>query len=69
MTLNRSRKPDARATNVLQLVHCDLAGPVDPVAKDGFRYALVFVDDYSGCTTTYFLKQKSDNVRATKRYL
>ena len=37
MTLNRSRKPDARATNILQLLHCDLVGPVDPVAKDGFR--------------------------------
>jgi len=69
MTQNRSRKPDAHATNVLELVHCDLAGPVDPVAKDGFRYALVFVDDYSGCTVTYFLKQKSDTVKATKRYL
>lgn len=69
MTQNSSRKPDARAINVLDFVHCDLSGPVDPVAKDGFRYALVFVDDYSGCTMTYFLKQKSDTVCATKRYL
>jgi len=68
MTQNRSRKPDARATNVLELVHCDLAGPVDPVvAKDGFRYALLFVDDYSGCTITYFLKQKSDTVSKQPR--
>jgi hypothetical protein len=26
-------------------VHSDLAGPVNPVGKDGFNYALSFVDD------------------------
>ena len=48
MSQHRSREPDERATYPLELVHCDLAGPVDPTAKDGFRYALSFVDDYSG---------------------
>ena len=50
-------------------MHCDLAGPIDPVAKDGFRYALSFVDDYSGLNMVYFLKQKSDAVTATERFL
>ena len=69
MTQNRSRKPDERAKSVFDLVHCDLAGPIKQVAKEGFRYALVFVDDYSGGTVTYFLQQKSDTVKATKKYL
>ena len=33
----RNRKPDIRATKPFQLIHTDLAGPIDPVAKDGFR--------------------------------
>ena len=69
MSQHRSREPDERATCPLELVHCDLAGPVDPIAKDGFRYALSFVDDYSGVNMVYFLKQKSDTTVATERFL
>ena len=32
-----SKKPDTRASSPLQLVHHDLAGPVTPKAKGGFR--------------------------------
>ena len=69
MCQHRSSVPDERATSPLQFVHCDLAGPIDPVAKDGFRYALSFVDDYSGITMVYFLKQKCDTTEATVRFL
>ena len=63
-----SRKPDERATAALEFVHCDLAGPISPVARDGFRYALCFVDDHSGINMVYFLKQKSDTLEATKKF-
>ncbi len=65
----RSREPDIRATKPFELVHTDLAGPIDPVAKDGFRYVIIFTDDYSGCLFTYFLKEKSDAVKATEKFL
>lgn len=65
----RNRKPDQRATDSLDLVHCDLAGPIDPVARGGFRYALSFVDDYTGIIMVYFLKQKSDTLEATEKFL
>lgn len=51
------------------MIHTDLAGPIDPVAKDGFRYAIIFVNDYSGCTFTYYLKEKSDAPKAAKKFL
>lgn len=65
----RNRKPDERAKEPLEFVHCDLAGPISPVAKDGFRYALSFVDDHTGVNPVYFLKHKSDTVEATEKFL
>ncbi len=38
----RNRDPDVIAEEPFQLVHTDLAGPIDPIAKDGFRYAIIF---------------------------
>ncbi len=64
---NRNREPDERAKDVLELVHADLAGPIEPAGKDGFRCALAFTDDYSGAVFTYFLKTKS--VKATERFI
>ena len=53
-----NRHPDARATYPLELVHTDLAGPINPVVKDGFRYEMVFTADYSGCLFTYSLIER-----------
>ena len=67
-TNTRNVDPDIRATKPFELIHTDLAGPVDPVAKEGYRYAMIFVDDYSSCSFTYFLKEKSDAVKATEKF-
>lgn len=49
MEKSRKREPDTRAKATLKLLHTDLAGPVDPEAKDiGFWYTLAFMDNYSG---------------------
>lgn len=65
----RNRKPDARAKKPLELVHTDLAGPMQPTSLEGFRYAQSFTDDYSGTMMVYFLKSKSDTIEATERFL
>jgi len=67
-TNTRNRDPDIRAIKPFELIHTDLAGPVNPVGKNGFRYAMIFVDDYSSCTFTYFLKEKSDALKATEKF-
>ena len=67
MSQYKNREPDKWATSPLEFVHCDLAGPISPVAKDGFKYALTFVDDYTGAICVYFLKNKSDTVAATEK--
>ena len=37
--------------------------------KDGFRYIIIFTDDYSGCLFSNFLKEKSDASKATRKFL
>ena len=69
MTQQRSRKADRRANAILELVHCDLAGPIDPIAREGYRYALAFVDDYSGLVMIYLLVNKHDTLKATEKFL
>lgn len=45
---------------LLELVYIDLVGFIDLVFREGFRYLIVFIDDYLGVVFVYFLKCKSD---------
>ena len=64
-----SRQPDERATAPLQFIHSDLAGPIEPVAKDGLKYVINFVDDFTGASFVYFLRCKSDATKALEKFL
>jgi len=64
-----SRTPDEKATRPLEFIHCDLAGPVEVASREGSKYSIVFVDDYTGIIFVYFLKNKSDATAATKKFL
>ena len=63
--MTKSRNPHIRSKAP---VHTDPAGPIDPMSKEGFRYSIAFTDDY-GVAFVYFLKNKSDTVEATKKFL
>ena len=65
----RNHQPDPRATKPFELIHTDLAGPIEPVAKEGYKYTMIFTDDYSVCLFTYFLKSKSDAPKVTEKFL
>ncbi|KAL7641208.1 UNVERIFIED_CONTAM: hypothetical protein RMT77_008346 [Armadillidium vulgare] len=69
MTQIRNREAEKYTTGILELVYCDLAGPIDPVARDGFKYVISFVDDYSGAIFVYLLKSKADTIAATEKFL
>lgn len=51
---------DKRSSHVLDIVHCDLWGPAPVSSASGYRYYVIFVDDFSRFTWFYPLKQKSD---------
>ena len=57
MSNDRNMTLARKATKILALVHSDLAGPIQPLVKDGYKYIINFIDDYSGLTMLYFLKQ------------
>ena len=69
MSNDRNKTLDSKATKILALVHSDLAGPIQPLAKDGYKYVLNFIDNYSSLTMLYFLKHKSDTLLAIMKYL
>ena len=64
-----SKSPDSRATSPLELVHCDLAGPLSPVTKENYKFVITFVDDYSGLVMVYCLKNKTGATYALKKFL
>lgn len=44
----------------LELIWSDIFGPVSPESKDGKRYFISFLDDYTHFTVIYLIKNKSE---------
>lgn len=49
--------------------YCILAGLIELISLNGFKYTPCFVNDYSGQIMVYFLKQKHDTFLTTKKCL
>lgn len=58
-----------RAEAALELVHTDLAGPIEPESRNGHRFALSITGSYSSAVFVYFIKTKSDTLQATEKFL
>lgn len=58
----QTRKPfnnkGTRASEILELVHSDLCGPMETNSLSGARYFYTFIDDYTRKVFVYFLKTK-----------
>lgn len=48
----------SRASKVLQRLHMDLIGPIDPISWSGHKYILTIVDNFSGYLTGIPFKSK-----------
>lgn len=49
----------SRATELLEVIHADLCGPMEVNSIGGSRYYLILEDDFSRMTFVYFLKHKN----------
>ena len=67
--LGKRQLEDVRAAEPLEFVHSHLSDAIDLIARDGFRYGMPFIDDDSGAIFIYFLKQKSNAVNASHKFL
>jgi histone deacetylase 1/2 len=56
-------------TKPFEVVHCDLWGPAPFVSYYGYSYYITFVDTYTKYTWIYFLKSKSDALKAFTNFL
>jgi len=49
-----------RSSSAFELVHSDVWGPSHVPSVKGFRYFLIFIDDFSCMTWLYLLKKVSE---------
>ncbi|GKD87878.1 ribonuclease H-like domain-containing protein, partial [Tanacetum coccineum] len=60
---NQTREPfplsDHKSESVGDIVHCDVWGLYKVVSKDGYKYFLTLVDDFSRAVWVYLLKSKT----------
>ncbi len=61
--------PNIKATHPLERVHSDVCGPINPSSREGFKYIINFVDEYSGMLFVYILRSKNEATTALKNFL
>ena len=57
-----------RATNLLEIIHTDVCGPMSVEARGGYRYFLTFTDDFSRYGYIYLMKHKSETFEKFKEF-
>jgi transposase InsO family protein len=62
------KKSTWRASQILQLVHADICGPINPISNSKKRYIISFIDDYSRKTWVYYLVEKSEALYVFKSF-
>ena len=57
-----------RGKQLLELVHSDICGPINPISNGRKRYFITFIDDFSRKTWVYFLQGKSEAFSVFKSF-
>ena len=56
------------ASDVLDLVHTDVCGPMSTSARRGYYYFITFIDDLSRYGYIYLMKHKSESFEMFKHF-
>ena len=56
------------STQLLELIHSDVCGPLEVQSLGGSRYFVTFIDDYSKWTVVYTMRHKSDTFSCFKKF-
>ena len=57
-----------RATDLLEIIHTDVYGPMSVDARGRYRYFLIFIDDLSRYGYIYLMKHKSEIFEKFKEF-
>ena len=57
-----------RATNLLEIIHTDVCGPMSVEARGGYPYFMKFTDDLSRYGYIYLMKHKSETFEKFKEF-
>ena len=68
MTKTPFTKHGERASDILDLVHTDVCGPMSTQARGGYSYFIMFIDDRSRFGYVYLIKYKSEIFDKFKEY-
>lgn len=63
-----SKAREDRTTELLEIVHTDVCGPMKIVSFSGAKYFVTFIDDKSRWCEIFFIKQKSEFFDVFKKY-
>ena len=57
------------ATELLQIIHSDVCGPLKTPTPEGYKYFVSMIDDYSKMSAVTLIKQKSDVAQAVADFI
>ena len=57
-----------RATDLLEIIHTDVCGPMSVEVRDRYHYFLTFTDDLSGYGYIYLMKHKFETFKNFKEF-
>src|SRR3954471_18380093 len=57
-----------RATDLLELIHIDVCGPMSMTARGGYHYFITFTDDFRRYGYVYLMKHKSRTFERFKEF-
>ena len=57
-----------RATDLLEIIHTDVCGPMNIEARSRYHYFLIFTDDLSRYRYIYLMKHKSETFEKFKEF-
>ena len=66
MTKSSFKKKSERASNILNLVHTDVCGPMNIDTRRGYNYFIIFTNDLSRYGYVYLMKHKSKSFEMFK---
>ena len=68
MTKTSFSRTMKQATDLLEIIHTDVCGPMNIEARGGYRYILTFTNDLSRYGYIYLMKQKSETFEKFKEF-